>query len=84
MEIGARNARQLGEAIRRYRRQRGFTQAELARRSGHNQTTISDLERGRTGDRETLYGVLAALDLEIVLRDRSPVGPETRDIAAIF
>lgn len=84
MEIAARNARQIGEAIRRYRRRRGFTQEELARRSDHNQTTISDLERGRPGDRETLYGVLAALGLEIVLRDRSPVGPGARDIGAVF
>ena len=71
MEISARNARQLGNALKRHKCRCGLTQTELGAQSGRHQTTISDIERGLPGVRETFYDVMAVLNLEIVLRERS-------------
>lgn len=88
MEISARNAQQLGSALKRHRLRSGLTQAEVAARSGHHQTTISDIERGLPGVRETLYDIMAVLNIEFVLRERSSGegrGPrEKPDMGSIF
>ncbi|WP_242201521.1 helix-turn-helix domain-containing protein [Sphingomonas hankookensis] len=68
----ARTPKQLGEALRRYRLQLGFTQTLLARRTGVRQATISQIETGQGATRiETLCAVLAALDLELTVAPRS-------------
>jgi HTH-type transcriptional regulator/antitoxin HipB len=70
MDIIARNARQLGAAIRRNRKRQGLTQAALAQRMHTRQATISTLEKGEAA-LGTVIDALTALDLEIVVRDRS-------------
>lgn len=60
-----RTRKQLGEAIRRFRRKKGFTQANIAKQTGLRQPTISDIENGNVATTETLFKVIAALDIEI-------------------
>jgi HTH-type transcriptional regulator/antitoxin HipB len=50
---------ELGEAIRRVRRERGLTQAELADRLGVGRMTISRLESGDSVSVETALRALA-------------------------
>ncbi len=68
----ARASRDIGTAIRNTRRQRKLTQARLSQLSGVWQDTISKVERG-VGDPklETIFALLAALDLELTVADRS-------------
>jgi HTH-type transcriptional regulator/antitoxin HipB len=68
----ARNAQQIGATIRRRRRGAKLSQAELSAKTGLRQATISALEAGGVGVRlGTLVDVMAALGLELVIRDRS-------------
>lgn len=69
----ARSAKHLGEMLRRVRRQKGFIQADLAKRAGLRQPTVSDLEKGANAKTDTLFKLLAALDLEM---DLSPIERE--------
>lgn len=49
-----------------WRQHRGFTQAELARRSGVNRVQIIDIEAGRkTGSVETLRKLASTLEIDI-------------------
>ncbi len=67
-----RNPTQLGAIIQRARKQRGWTQAELGRRTGLRQATISLIETGNPAAKlETILAVLAALDLEIQIAPRA-------------
>jgi HTH-type transcriptional regulator / antitoxin HipB len=77
----ARTPKQLGATLRRYRKQRDLTQIDLSNRINKRQATISTLEGVGSGTLETLYTVLAALDLELVIRPRSKAaGAELGDI----
>lgn len=68
----ARNPRQIGEALRRRRRALGLNQTELGEKTKLRQATISGLEAGEKGTQlRTLFDVLAALDLELVIRSRT-------------
>ncbi len=68
----ARTAKQVGVAVRRHRRALGWSQSDLGSKAGLRQATISTLESGEPGTRlRTLVDVMAALDLEVVIRDRS-------------
>ncbi len=69
-ELVARAPEQLGHAISRLRLARGMTQAELGRKAGLRQSTISDLESGK-GRIRTLTDALTALDLELTVRPRA-------------
>lgn len=70
-ELVTRSEKQLGEALRRVRKQRGFTQAGLGEKIHMRQATISKLEGGSSTSRlHTLMASLAALDLELVVRPR--------------
>ena len=72
MEQIARTPKQLGEAIRRRRRGTGLTQTRLGEQTQLRQATISALENGEPGTQlRTLLDVMAALGLEIVIRERS-------------
>ena len=67
----ARNATQIGAAIRRARRLARLTQAALGAKTGLRQATISALERGEGDVRlSTVLDVLAALGLELVIDER--------------
>lgn len=66
--------RAIGRAIRHLRRTVGWTQAELARRSGSSQAAISDIERGRTGQLacRTAARTLEALGARVLLAVDAP------------
>ena len=68
----ARTAAQFGAAVRRCRRDLKLTQTALGSRTSLRQATISSLESGKPGtELRTLVDVLAALDLELVIRART-------------
>lgn len=66
----ARTERQLAAALRRYRKQADLTQTDLAAATQKRQATISSLEAGTGGNLHTLFVVLTALNLELVVRPR--------------
>ncbi len=64
--------KQLGGVLRRFRRIRNYTQAELARRAGVRQGTISQVETGLEAVKlTTVMDLLRALDLEVVIQPRT-------------
>lgn len=77
----ARTRQQLGAIVRRHRRQRGWSQDELATRAGTRQATISQIEAGQDVRYSTLSDVLAALELELAVQPRSS---SESDLGSIF
>ena len=76
----ARDPRQIGNVIRRSRRQLHLSQKALGDQTGLRQETISLLENGNSAAKiETILAVLAGLDLElrIVPRFKGGLGPES-------
>ncbi len=72
MEQIVRTAKQVGTAIRRVRRAKSLTQSGVGSKTRMRQGTISRLETGEADTQlRTLFEVLSALDLEIVIRPRS-------------
>jgi HTH-type transcriptional regulator/antitoxin HipB len=68
----ARTPKQVGEALRRRRRSQGLKQKDLGDRTKLRQATISGLEAGEPGTQlRTLFDVLAALNMELVIRPRT-------------
>jgi len=53
------------QLIKRQRFARGWSQVRLAKRCKLNQGTISNVERGRTNNPETLRKIAAALGLDL-------------------
>lgn len=71
MKQSARTSKQLGAIIRRERRKRQLTQAQLGQEIGLRQATISKLEAGEPATQlRTLLDALAALKLEIIIEKR--------------
>jgi HTH-type transcriptional regulator / antitoxin HipB len=67
-----RNAKQIGNAIRRARKIRSLSQKELAEKTGLRQATISQIENGTiSATIDTILGLLAVLDLEFQIRQRT-------------
>jgi HTH-type transcriptional regulator/antitoxin HipB len=72
MEYIARTPSQLGQVLKNWRKQRGLTQSAVAAKVGLKQAQISVIENHDVkATVETLYRVLSALGLELVLRDKS-------------
>ena len=68
----ARTPKQIGAAVRRRRRALGLNQQEVGTKTRLRQATISGLEAGEAGTQlRTLFGVLTALNLELVIRPRT-------------
>lgn len=66
-----RSPSQLINALKRYRKQRDLTQAELGESAGLPQTTISKIEVELIDPTlSTLFKLLAALDLEVEIKER--------------
>ena len=83
MDQIARSPKDVGNALRNARKARKITQAELASLSGIWQRTISTIETGASGAKlDTIFDLLAALDLEIRIVPRSKMKP--RDLEDIF
>jgi len=68
----ARTPKQIGAAIRRRRRTLGLNQQDIGQKTNLRQATISGLEAGEAGTQlRTLFDVLTALNLELVIRPRT-------------
>lgn len=77
----ARTPSQIGAALRRRRRALGLRQADLGAKTKLRQATISALENGEQGTQlRTLMDVLAALNLELVVRERTKTGEKIEDL----
>jgi HTH-type transcriptional regulator/antitoxin HipB len=71
IQLNVRNAAQLRNSVRRFRKLKKITQKTLAEQSGLKQTTISKIESGLIQPTlPTIFKLLAALDLEFVVRKR--------------
>ena len=71
MDQLARSPKQIGAALRRRRRALKLTQTELATQASVRQATVSSAEAGEPMQIETLFNLLTALELEIVIRPRT-------------
>ncbi|MDJ1009187.1 MAG: helix-turn-helix domain-containing protein [Paracoccaceae bacterium] len=70
----ARSEKQLGAILRRARKDKDLTQAELGEKISLRQATVSKLEDGAPATQlRTLMAALSALDLELVVRPRSKI-----------
>jgi HTH-type transcriptional regulator/antitoxin HipB len=68
----ARTPKQVGDTLRRRRRSQDLTQKDLGAKTGLRQATISGLEGGEPGTQlRTLFDLITALDLELVIRPRT-------------
>lgn len=64
----------LGSAIKRQRKARKLNQKDAGSAFNLDQTTVSSIEQGASGTRlETLFRMLAALDLEMVVRPKKSI-----------
>lgn len=62
----------LGRSIREFRLRRQLSQQDLADRVGFHRSYLSELETGTTTEAlDRIVRTLSALDLEIVIRERS-------------
>ncbi len=83
MQQTARTTKQLGAIIRRERRKRDLTQAQLGEKIGLRQATISKLEAGEPATQlRTLLDALTALGLEIIIDKRGKT--RAQDIENVF
>ena len=81
MEPIARTSTQIGAAIRRRRRRLSLRQGDVGSRTNLRQATISALENGEPGTQiRTLVNVMAALGLEMVIRERSKAADAIEDL----
>lgn len=70
MEYAALTPQQLGQILRSCRKKRRLTQSAVGSKVGVRQSQISVIEgHGAKATVETLYKVLSALGLELVLRE---------------
>lgn len=76
-----RSPAQLGATIGRQRKLKSLTQAQLGEKTHLRQATISALENGEGGVQlKTLTDVLAALNLELVVQERTNHSPDIEDL----
>ena len=63
--------REAGPLVRELREERGYTQAELARRARVSRTFVIDVEAGKpTVETAKFMDIFQALGFEIAIRDR--------------
>jgi HTH-type transcriptional regulator / antitoxin HipB len=83
MDQITRTPKQLGSVLQRCRKAAGLSQEALAARIHLRQATVSALENCATDARlNTLFCMLATLDLELVVRPRTK--GSTKEIGEIF
>ena len=76
-----RSPKQLGALINNARISRKLTQQALADLVGTGQKTVSRIEGGHPGTKlETLFGIIAALDLDLKLAPRNKGGSDLGEI----
>lgn len=80
MEQLVYSPKSLGSAIKRQRNAKQITQSVAGKAFKIEQSTVSSIEQGAPGTRiETLFRILAALDLEIVIRTKKPLNDKTKE-----
>ena len=83
MDQLARTTKDLGNVLRQARKAKNLTQADLAARAGIWQRTVSNIETSASGAKvDTIFDLLAALDLELRIVPRSKMTPG--DLEDIF
>ena len=83
MDQIARTTKDLGNVLRKARKARNLTQADLATLAGIWQRTVSNIETSASGAKvDTIFDLLAALDLELHIVPRSKMTPD--DLEDIF
>ena len=83
MKQTARTTKQIGTILRRARRRRKMSQTDLGHRIGMRQATVSKLESGEPATQiRTLLEVLRALDLQLVITERTRTPNE--DLETLF
>jgi HTH-type transcriptional regulator/antitoxin HipB len=71
------SSKSLGSALKRQRKAKKLSQDAVGTPFKLDQTTISSIEQGAPGTRlETLFRILAALDLEMVVRSKKHTSAE--------
>jgi len=76
LEVIVRSTSQLGAALQRFRKDMSLAQNQVSEKSGVIQPAISEIEHGARASRlETIFKLLGALDLEIVIRPRTRSKP---------
>ena len=81
MDQIARTSKQIGAAVRRRRRTLRLSQSDLGAKADLRQATISALENGEPGTQlRTLIDAMAALGLEMIVRERSWADKDIEDI----
>jgi HTH-type transcriptional regulator / antitoxin HipB len=81
MEQIVRTSNQLGSVLRRQRRLASLSQTELGKKTQLRQATISAIENGEPGTQlRSVFDVMAALGLEIVIRERSTAQMPIEDL----
>lgn len=69
----------LGAALRKERNRKGLSQTDVGKSVGIDQPTVSRVEKGNPGtELGTLFRLLAALGLELVIQERSSQIVETK------
>jgi HTH-type transcriptional regulator/antitoxin HipB len=70
----------LGSAFKRQRKAKKLTQQEAGSTFRIDQTTVSSIEQGAPGTRlHTIFRMLAALELELVIRPKKNRTPKNQD-----
>jgi HTH-type transcriptional regulator/antitoxin HipB len=71
----------LGVALREERKRQGLSQTKVGKSVGIDQPTMSRVEKGNPGtELGTLFRLLAALELELVIQKRQSTADGTGDI----
>lgn len=74
MEQLINSPKTLGHALKRQRKLKKLNQKEAGAAFNMSQDTVSSVEQGSPGTRlETLFRLLAALDLEMVIRSKKTI-----------
>ena len=72
MDLIVNSPKTLGQAIKRLRKSKKISQSAAGEPLRIHQTTMSNIEKGAEGTQiETLFRVLAALNLEMIIRSKS-------------
>lgn len=80
MEQLIHSPKSLGNAIKRQRKLKNLSQTATGSTIKIEQSTISSIESGAPGTRlETLFRVLAALDLEMIIRPKQTTIKNTKE-----
>jgi len=70
----------LGAVIKRQRKAKKLTQTQVGAQFNLDQSTLSSVEQGKEGTRLiTLFRILSALDLEIIIRTKGNTAPDKRE-----